>query len=114
MPLFSTTDANTGAPKWAVAGGLGVSANGYTLYANTTQSAYVPGAAVGVFGVDATEIGLDANKAQKPTHTGWVLVKQGSGSRSGRIQTEVLVAGGMGADVATANSANDNVLYANT
>ncbi len=112
MPLFSTTDANTGAPKFAVAGGLGVAANGYTLYANTTASVFVPGAAVGVFGVDATEIALGANKANKPAHTGWVLVKQGTGSRTGRVQTEVLVAGGMGADIGT--TANDNILYANT
>jgi hypothetical protein len=112
MPLFSTTDANTGAPKFAVAGGLGVSANGYTLYANTTQSAFVPGAAIGVFGVDSAEIALDANKANKPAHTGWVLRTAGSGGRSGRVQTEVIVAGGMGGDIQT--TANDNPVYANT
>jgi hypothetical protein len=112
MSLWSTTDANTGAPKYAVAGGLGVAANGSTLYANTTVGAYVPGVSVGVFGVDATEIALPANKANKPAHTGWVLVKTGTGGRAGRVQTEVLVAGGMGPDVQAA--ANDNVLFANT
>jgi hypothetical protein len=112
MPLFSATDANTGAPKWAVASGLGVSANGFTLYANTTSGAYVSGAAVGVFGVNATEIGLANNALNKPAHTGWVLRTQGTGGRAGRIQTEVLVAGGMSAD--TSATANDNVVYANT
>ena len=112
MPLFSMTDANTGAPKFAVASGLGVSATGSTLYANTTASVFVPGAAIGVFGVSKEEIGLANNAAQKPAHTGWVLVKQGTGSRTGRIQTEVLVAGGMSADAAT--GANDNILFANT
>ena len=112
MPLFSMTDANTGAPKFAVASGLGVSATGSELYANTTASVFVPGAAIGVFGVSKEEIGLANNAAQKPAHTGWVLVKQGTGSRTGRIQTEVLVAGGMSADAAT--GANDNVLFANT
>ncbi len=112
MPLFSATDANTGAPKWAVASGLGVSANGSTLYANTTSGAYVSGLSVGVFGVDSAEIALDANKASKPTHTGWVLRTEGTGGRAGRIQTEVLVAGGMSGDPAV--TANDNIVYANT
>ena len=112
MALFSTTDANTGAPKWAVASGLGVSANGYTLYANTTADAFVPNLTVGVFGVNETEIALDANKANKPAHTGWVLRTAGTGSRSGRVQTEVLVAGGMSTDVIS--TANDNIVYANT
>jgi hypothetical protein len=112
MPLFSATDANTGAPKFAVAGGLGVAANGYTLYANTTTSAFVPGVAIGVFGVNETEIALDANKANKPTHTGWVLRTAGTGGRAGRVQTEVIVAGGMSSDAAGA--ANDNIVFANT
>lgn len=112
MPLFSATDANTGAPKWAVASGLGVSANGFTLYANTTADVFKTNLTVGVFGVDATEIALDANKANKPAHTGWVLRTAGTGSRSGRVQTEVLVAGGMSGDIQT--TANDNIAYANT
>ena len=112
MPLFTATDANTGAPKWAVAGGLGVSNNGHDLYANSTASAFVPGAAVGVFGVSSGEINLASNKANKPAHTGWVLIKQGTGSRTGRVQTEVLVAGGMSSDAAT--GANDNIMFANT
>lgn len=112
MPLFSMTDANTGAPKFAVASGLGVAATGSELYANTTASAFVPGLSIGVFGVSKEEIGLANNAPEKPAHTGWVLVKQGTGSRTGRIQTEVLVAGGMSADAAT--GANDNILFANT
>jgi hypothetical protein len=112
MPLFSMTDANTGAPKFAVASGLGVAADGSTLYANTTASEFVPGLSIGVFGVSKEEIGLANNAAQKPTHTGWVLVKQGTGSRTGRIQTEVIVAGGMSADAG--GDANDNILFANT
>ena len=106
------TDANTGAPKFAVASGLGVSATGSELYANANTGAFVPGLSIGVFGVSKEEIGLANNAAQKPAHTGWVLVKQGTGSRTGRIQTEVLVAGGMSADAAT--GANDNILFANT
>lgn len=55
MALWSNTDANTSAPKYAVAGGLGVAVNGETLYGNTTQDAFVTGKAIGVFGVSADE-----------------------------------------------------------
>lgn len=112
MSLWSTTDANTGAPKFAVAGGLGLSQNGNALYANTTANVFKTGLTIGVFGVDDTEIALANNKTSKPAHTGWVLRKVGSGGRAGRVQTEVLVAGGMGADNTV--SANDNLAYANT
>jgi hypothetical protein len=55
MALWSNTDANTSAPKFAVAGGLGVSASGDTLYANTTADAFKTGLTLGVFGVSADE-----------------------------------------------------------
>jgi hypothetical protein len=55
MSLWSNTDANTSAPKYAVAGGLGISANGQTLYANTTFDVFETGAAIGVFGVSPNE-----------------------------------------------------------
>lgn len=77
MSLWSNSDADTSAPKFAVDGGRGVSANGYTLYANTRIGEFVGGAAVGVFGVDTTEQGVAANP--KGGHAGWVLVNQGTG-----------------------------------
>ena len=55
MSLWSNSDANTSAPKFAVAGGLGVSASGDTLYANTTESGHVTGATIGCFGVSPDE-----------------------------------------------------------
>jgi len=55
MSLWSNTDANTSAPKYAVAGGLGVSANGFVTYGNTTTDAFVTGIALGTFGVSADE-----------------------------------------------------------
>ena len=55
MSLWSNTDANTSAPKYAVAGGLGVSANGFITYGNTTTDAFVTGIALGTFGVSADE-----------------------------------------------------------
>lgn len=113
MALWSNTDANTSAPKFAPAAGLGVSATGAQMFDNTTPDAFVPGATVGVFGVDSTEIGLANNKSQAATHAGWVLRTEGTGGRAGRINTEVLVAmGSMSADADV--SANDNTVFANT
>lgn len=113
MALWSNTDANTSAPKFAVAGGLGVSASSDTLYANTTASAFKTGLTLGVFGVDANEIALANNAAQKPTHAGWVLRTVGTGGRAGRVRTEVIVAMGSMTGDGTV-SANDNVVFANT
>lgn len=55
MSLWSNTDTATSAPKFNVAGGLGVSANGQTLYGNTTADAYVSGVEIGVFGMSVEE-----------------------------------------------------------
>ena len=55
MSLWSNTDANTSAPKYAVASGLGVSANGFVTYGNTTTDAFVTGIALGTFGVSPDE-----------------------------------------------------------
>ena len=93
MALWSNTDANTSAPKNAVAAGLGVSANGFTLFANTTTGAYVPGIALGVFGVTNDEQQV-VQQSIHGAHAGWNLVKQGTGGRAGRVQVETLVAMG--------------------
>lgn len=77
MALWGSKDDANNAPKYAVAGGLGVSANGETLYQNVTASAYVDKEAVGVFGVDTTEQNVAANP--KGGHAGWVLRTAGTG-----------------------------------
>ena len=48
-----------------------------------------------VFGVDTDEVGV----TQGAGHTGWVRRMPGSGGRSGRVQYEVLVAGGISGDI---------------
>jgi hypothetical protein len=55
MALWSNSEAATSAPKYAPAGGLGVSANGQQLYANTTADVFVTGQTIGVFGVTPSE-----------------------------------------------------------
>jgi hypothetical protein len=109
MALWSNTDANTSAPKFAVIGGQGSSANGFTTYANTTADAFVTGQTIGTFGVDATEQGVTANP--KGGHAGWVVVRTGSGGRSGRKHVETLVAmGSMTGDGSA--TANDDTTFA--
>ena len=77
MALWGSNDDANNAPKYAVAGGLGVSANGQALYGNVTVSAFVTNTAIGVFGVDTTEQQVAANP--KGGHAGWVLRKAGTG-----------------------------------
>ena len=79
MSLYSNTDANTSAPKYAVAGGYGVSANGFTLYGNTTPSAFIANNALGIFGVDSTESSVTTGESPYIQHAGWNLRKAGSG-----------------------------------
>ena len=66
--------------------------NANTLFGNTTADAFITNETVGMFAVDANEIAAEGGKT---AHTGWVLRTTGSGGRAGRVQTEVLVAGGI-------------------
>jgi len=79
MSLWSTVDSNVGAPKFAVAGGLGVSANGNVLFDNVTVGAFKTGIALGVFGVSAAEASNTVKEGANTTHAGWVLRTQGTG-----------------------------------
>lgn len=112
MALWSNTDANTSAPKFVGVAGSPVQ-DGLTLYANTTTSAFITGQKVGVFGVDVVEQGLASNKTTHGAHSGWNLVKQGTGGRAGRVHAETLVA--MGSMLITTDgsaSANDDTTFA--
>ena len=78
MSLWKNTDANTSAPKYAVAGGLGVSANGFSMYITNTAIGLGGTGNVAVFGVDSTEQGLANNRTVHGAHAGWNLVKFGT------------------------------------
>lgn len=54
--------------------------------------ANIGGQAVGVFGIDATEMSTVSSPG---IHTGWVKQTIGTGRRAGRVQYETLVAGGI-------------------
>jgi len=92
MSLWNTTDANTSAPKYAVAGGLGVSANGRVLYNNTQVHAFKTGVALGVFGISSGEAQNTTREGANTTHAGWVLRTQ----HTGGVQRIDVVSGGAG------------------
>ena len=93
MALWSNSDANTSAPKYAVAGGYGISSDGGTLFDTADTST---GDSIAVFGVDTTE--QQAATTSQGGHAGWVLRKAGTGGRSGRVHVETLVAMGSMSD----------------
>jgi len=100
MSLWGNLDAANNAPIFGPTGGIGMTANTQQLYGNTTIATTDSelgrsGQAIGVFGVDATEAANTVSTANTAgAHAGWILRKEGTGGRAGRIQTETLVAMG--------------------
>lgn len=99
MSLWGNLDAANNAPLIGGTSGLGLTSNTQQLFGNTTfatetTSLGVKDTAIGVFGVDANEQANTASAANTAAQAGWVLRKEGTGGRAGRIQTEVLVAMG--------------------
>jgi hypothetical protein len=79
MALWGSRDLSNNAPKYAVAGGVGVSANGQALFGNTQVSAFATNLTLGTFGVDTTEAGISTGDGKKVAHAGWNLRKVGVG-----------------------------------
>ncbi len=103
MQLWSNTDSAAGSPKYTAAqfNKTPNSANRTALFGNSTADAFVTGETIGVFGVDVAEVRASrAEREAKPVGPGWVIRREGSGGRSGRVQHELLVAmsGNMTAD----------------
>lgn len=97
MSQWEMDDSAANSVIWA-AGQLKVTANSDNrdnLYGNTTANAFVDGITAGMFAVDDNEIAASNGSV---AHTGWVLRTVGQGGRAGRVQTEVLVAGGIISD----------------
>lgn len=97
MPLWGKNDAASNSTIYAAAqvNKAPNTANRDALFGNTTANAFITGATVGQFGVDANEVAAGGGKV---AHTGWVLRTVGQGGRAGRVFNEVLVAGGIGTD----------------
>jgi len=112
MSLWGNTDANTYAPKFAVASGVGLSETGSQLY-NTDTNVSGGLATVRVSGVNAEEQTTVSNA--QGGHAGWVSVTNGTGGRTGRVMVETIVAmGSMSVDSDPVVTANDDVYFANT
>ena len=83
MALWGAQDNSANAPKWTVLSGLGSAANGFTAYQNTTTSAFVNQAQIGIEGVNTIEIAntqlSNGAGVGKAAHVGWNLRKQGTG-----------------------------------
>lgn len=110
MAQWGVNDAASNSVSWAAAslnvgsGNAAQAANNTALFGNTTADAYVTGQTIGQFGLSAAEVNTTNTSSEayggKISHTGWVLRKEGSGGRAGRVQYEVLVAGGITGDAA--------------
>jgi hypothetical protein len=95
MAQWGNTDDAANSVLWAAAQ-LKVTANTdnqTALFGNTTADAFITGATIGQYGVDAAEAqAARAGANTKAAHAGWVLRTVGSGGRAGRVHNEVLVA----------------------
>lgn len=96
MAQWGNTDDAANSVLWA-ASQLNKPANTgnqTALFGNSTADAFITGVTVGQYGVDVNEV--TAARAEgtgdRAAHAGWVLRTVGSGGRTGRTQTEVLVA----------------------
>ena len=105
MAQWGNTDDAANSVLWA-ATSVKVTANSVNqtaLFGNTTADAFITGQTVGQFGAGVQEVQANGDI----THSGWILRKAGSGGRAGRVQTEVLVAGGY---PFTVDAADDAIL----
>ena len=107
MPLWGNKDnaANSDIAGVAYINKSWTSSNRAALYGNTRIGQFITNTSVGQFAVDTNEIRA-ANQANRghPPHSGWVLRKEGTGGRAGRVTYEVLVATG---SIATDNNSDD-------
>lgn len=98
MPQWKNGDLANNAPRYAPQQFSKTAnvANRDALFGNTTTSSFVTGEKIGIFAASADE--TQASKGAI-THSGWVLKREGTGNRAGRVFYETLIAGGIaGAD----------------
>lgn len=96
MPLWRNTDtaANSDIAALMQVNKSITSANQTSLYKNVTANAFITNEIVGQFGVDTSEMAAANTGRGKPAHAGWVLRREGTGLRAGRVTYETLVAMG--------------------
>jgi hypothetical protein len=119
----TTKESSNGAPigTWALVKGSGnavspiaMTPNGHfgntssgsrasvdvNMFGNTTPGAFIPGMAAGIFGVDATEMGLQHTSG----HAGWVYRKAGTGPVVSVTYSGATAAGYNNADILVVKS----------
>jgi len=92
MAQWKNTDNAANSVLWAVAGfkTTANAANRNAFFGNTTPDAFIDGIAAGQFGATPNEVTAESAIA----HAGWVVRKEGTDGRAGRVQYETLVAMG--------------------
>lgn len=92
MSQWKNTDTAANSVLWAVGGYKQAvnTANRDAFFGNTTPDAFIDGITVGQFGATPNEATADS----AITHAGWVVRKEGTGGRAGRVTYETLVAMG--------------------
>ena len=103
MPLWGNKDnaANSDIAATMQVNRATTTANQTELYGNVTMGAFVTNVAIGQFAVDTNEVRANG----RIPHSGWVLRKEGTGLRAGRVTYETLVATG---SIATDGSDDTN------
>lgn len=103
MPLWGNKDnaANSDIAGVSYINRTWTAANQTALYGNTRIGQFVTNTSIGQFAVDTNE--ARANKSIP--HSGWVIRREGTGGRAGRITYETLVATG---SIATDGSDDTN------
>ena len=103
MPLWGNKDnaANSDIAATIQVNQATTPGNRANLYGNVTMSAITTNLAIGQFAVDTNEVRANPSIP----HSGWVLRKEGTGGRAGRVTYEVLVATG---SIATDGSDDTN------
>lgn len=96
MPLWGNKDnaANSDIAATMQVNKSVTSANQSSLYKNVTANAFFTNEIVGQFAVDTNEMAAANTGRAKPAHSGWVLRREGTGLRAGRVTYETLVATG--------------------
>ena len=107
MPLWGNKDnaANSDIAGVSYINRTWTAANQTALYGNTKIGHFVTNTSIGQFAVDTNEMNAANTGRAKPAHSGWVIRREGTGLRAGRVTYEVLVATG---SIATDGSDDTN------
>lgn len=103
MPLWGNKDnaANSSIAGVSYINRTWTAANQTALYGNTRIGQFVTNTSIGQFAVDTNEVRANG----RIPHSGWVVRREGTGLRAGRVTYEVLVATG---SIATDGSDDTN------